>query len=48
MGDSWLLNLKCKNCGRENENVYYQDDGDSFKCEYCGVVNKIYIEFLTK
>lgn len=48
MGDSYRLFLKCKNCDEENEDVYYQNDGDSFKCEYCGVVNKIRLKFITE
>ena len=48
MGDTYKLKLNCHNCGDENEDIYYHDDGDTFRCEFCGVENKIFLKFITE
>jgi len=43
MGDRYTVSLSCAKCGEANTDVWYAPSSgfDTFKCEYCGTINRI-------
>ena len=47
MGNRYTLNLSCAKYGETNTDVWFAPSSgfDTFKCEYCGTVNRIIMCF---
>ena len=49
MGDRYSIDIKCANCGTENEHWHAESSGSmSFTCKKCEKINWVFMLFMSR